>query len=110
MSKRNGKWFLADILESIEKRENYVSGVSFEDEKTKDAVVRNLEIIGEPANPIPPNMEKRFNEIPWQQMMGLRNRLIHGDFVVDDEIVWEIVHNELPELKEKIKKILEEEI
>ncbi len=67
MSKRNWKLFLMDILESIEKIESYISGLSFEefikDEKTKDAVVRNLEIIGEAANQVPKDVQDRFSEI-----------------------------------------------
>ncbi len=113
MYKRNWKLFLMDISESIEKIESYISGLSFEefikDEKTKDAVVRNLEIIGEAANQIPKNVQDRFSKIPWGKIISMRNRLIHGYFVVDYTIVWKIVNNELLGLKEKIKKILEEE-
>lgn len=78
--------FLTDILESVEKIESYVGGFSFEkfmkDEKTKDAVVRNLEIIGETVNQIPKNTQERFNEILWRQIIGLRNRLIHSYFKI----------------------------
>lgn len=114
MSKRDWKLFLMDILESIEKIESYISGLYFDefikDEKTKDAVVRNLEIIGEAANQIPKSIQDRFREIPWRQIISMRNRLIHGYFVVNYSIVWEIINNELPALKEKIKVILEEEV
>lgn len=113
MSERDWKLFLKDILESITKIERYISELSFEafmeDEKTKDAVVRNLEIIGEAANHIPRNIQERFHEIPWKQIIGMRNRLIYGYFVVDYTIVWEIVKNELPELRENIERILEGE-
>ena len=79
-----------------------------EDAKTKDAVLRNLEIIGEAANRIPVNIREQYNEIPWPQIVGLRNRLIHGYFVVDYNIVWEIIKNELPDLKAKIKEMVRE--
>ena len=87
MSKRDWRLFLMDILESIKKIESYISDISYEeflrDEKTKDAVLRNLEIIGEVANQIPKEIQERHNEIPWRQIIGLRHRLIHGYFVVD---------------------------
>lgn len=113
MSKRNWILFVMDILESIEKIEKYISNISYEefisDEKTKDAVIRNLEIIGEAANKIPEEIQKKYTEIPWFQIIALRNRLIHGYFIVDYNIVWEIVQKDLPELKKKIKEILKKE-
>ncbi len=112
MSKRDWRLFLTDILECIEKIEGYLSGSSYEnfiqDEKTKDAVVRNLEILGEAANQIPVEIQRKYHEIPWPQIVSLRNRLIHGYFVVDYDIVWDIVCKELPILKPKIEKILED--
>lgn len=110
MSKRNWKLFVVDILESIKKIERYIAGFSYNefinDEKTIDAVVRNLEIIGEATNQIPMEIRQRNKEVPWSQIVGLRNRLIHGYFVIDYEIVWYIANNELPELKKQIEKIL----
>lgn len=103
MSKRDWKLFLMDMLESIKKIESYISGISYEkflqDEKTKDAIVRNLEIIGEAANQIPREIQEKYSKIPWSQIIGLRHRLIHGYFVVDYDIVWSIVKEELPDLK-----------
>lgn len=102
MSKRNWRLFINDILECIEKIEKYISNLSYDDfvkdNKTKDAVVRNLEIIGEAANQIPLNIRKRYKDIPWVQIIGLRHRLIHGYFVVDYDIVWNIIKKELPDL------------
>ena len=112
MSKRNWRLFINDILECIEKIEKYISNISYDDfvkdNKTKDAVVRNLEIIGEAANQIPLNIRKRYKDIPWVQIIGLRHRLIHGYFVVDYDIVWNIIKKELPDLKIKIKEILKD--
>ena len=112
MSKRDWRLFLTDILECMEKIEGYLSGGSYEnfiqDEKTKDAVVRNLEILGEAANQIPEEIQRKYQEIPWPQIVSLRNRLIHGYFVVDYDIVWDIISKELPMLKPKIEKILED--
>ena len=109
MSKRGWRVILADILESINKIENYVEGVTYQqfiqDDKTKDAVVRNLEIIGESANQIPKNIRQKFSDVPWFQIIGLRNKMIHGYFVVDYRIVWEIVKKDIPSLRRKIELI-----
>ena len=100
MSKRNWRLFIN------------VSNLSYDDfvkdNKTKDAVVRNLEIIGEAAKQIPLNIRKRYKDIPWVQIIGLRHRLIHGYFIVDYDIVWNIIKKELPDLKTKIKEILKD--
>ena len=112
MSKRDWKLFVFDILECIEKIEDFTSGMTQEefvrDIKTRDAVLRNFEIIGEAAGKIPADIRGKYNGIPWSQIIGLRNRLIHGYFVVDYNIIWEIVRNELPDLKVKMKKIIED--
>lgn len=101
---------LEDIFESIEKIENYTKDVSFDDFKESglifDATVRNLEIIGEAANNIPEDSRSTFHNVPWKQIRGLRNRIIHEYFGVDISIVWYIIENELPHLKEEIKRTL----
>ena len=113
MSKRDWRLFINDILECIERIEKYVSGLSYDDfikdDKTKDAVVRNLEIIGEAANQIPMDIRERYKDIPWAQIVGLRHRLIHGYFVVDYDIVWNIISKEIPDLKIKIKEIFKDQ-
>ncbi len=91
MSKRVASLLLEDILDSIGKIEQYIQDVredSFEaDRKTVDAVVRNLEIIGEAANNLPKSYRDRHNEIEWNQIIGLRHRIIHEYFDVDVEII-----------------------
>lgn len=113
MSKRNVKLLVNHILESIQKIEKFISGYSFEeflqDEKTKDAVIRNLEIIGEAAKKIPEDTKIKHSQIPWERIIGLRNRLTHGYFAIEYGIVWEIITKELNFLKNKIQKLLEEE-
>jgi len=82
---------LADSLEAIEKMERYVSGCDHDtfvhDEKTADAVVRNLEIIGEAARRIPEPFKMQHPEIEWMKIVGLRNRIVHAYFGVDLEII-----------------------
>jgi len=112
MSKRDWTLFLQDMLDIIGKIGQYTSGMSFQeflqDSRTQDAVVRNLEVLGEEARRIPPDIQGRYAEIPWAQIVGLRNRLIHGYFLVDYGIVWEIVQSELSALREKLEQIARE--
>jgi uncharacterized protein with HEPN domain len=79
---RNWKLFIIDVFESINKIEKYIEGLNYEqfvrDEKTKDAVLRNLEIIGEAANQIPKEIQQKFSNVPWAQIIAMRNRMIHG--------------------------------
>lgn len=113
MSKRNNKLLLEDIFDSIDKILRYVNGFSLEnfesDEKTIDAVVRNFEIIGEAANHLTNEYIANNTQIDWHKIIGFRNRLIHHYFGVDTEVIWQIISDNLPDLKtlieESIKKI-----
>jgi uncharacterized protein with HEPN domain len=102
-----------DILESIELIEGYVVNMDLEDfkkdRKTIDAVVRNFEIIGEGARNIPDEIRNGYQDIDWKGMIGLRNRIAHGYFGISLTIIWEILKQELPPLKEKMKQILKKE-
>lgn len=109
MSKREWKLFLEDILESIELIESYVhtmeSSDFTKDRKTIDAVVRNFEIIGEASKFIPENIKKKYAEIDWKAIIGLRNRIAHEYFGISVSIVWDIIKKELPRLKNQMKAI-----
>jgi len=110
MSKRKVRLFLADMLESIEKIQRYTAGVNFErfvsDDLLVAAVVRNLEIIGEAARHIPETVRRRYPEVPWKRVVGLRNIVVHEYFAVDLEIVWTIIRENLPALKDDLQKML----
>jgi len=110
MSKREWKLFVEDVLESIELIEKYIKGMKNEDfindRKTTDAVVRNLEIIGEASKYIPEEVKERYPDIDWKGVIGLRNRITHEYFGISLRIVWDIVKQELPKLKEQMKKTL----
>lgn len=105
--------FLRDILSAMEAIERFVEGMNFDefvkDDKTSSAVIRKLEIIGEAARHIPESLREKFPDIPWRGMAGMRDRLIHGYFEVDYQLVWEVVKREIPKLKPRLKQILESE-
>jgi len=111
MSNRRVRLLIEDIWESLEKVQRYISGLtrkSFSaDEKTIDAVVRNLEIIGEAANRLPGEFRSQHPTIEWRKIVGLRNRIVHDYFGVDLEIVWQILKDDVPDLRESVKKIRE---
>jgi uncharacterized protein with HEPN domain len=77
------------------------------DETLRRAFVRSLEIIGEATKKIPPDFRSEHPHINWRAMAGMRDRLIHGYFGVDYEIVWDVVQNRIPELRNQISAILE---
>ena len=100
---------LEDVSLSIEKIERYINSLTMDnfkvDDKTVDAVVRNLEIIGEAVRQIPSAFKEKHSNVPWNQIAGLRNRIVHDYFGLDIEMIWHIVTFDLPELKSKIGKI-----
>ncbi len=110
--RRDVRLFLEDILESIERIEEYLDNVDEEDfhENTivQDAVLRRLEIIGEAVKNISDNIRKKYPEIPWKQIAGMREVLIHAYFGVNLRRVWKVAVEDIPELKPKIVKILNE--
>jgi uncharacterized protein with HEPN domain len=112
MPKRDWRLYFEDIFECINKIGIYTAGMAYnefvKDDKTIDAVVRNLEVIGEAARQVPDSIKQKYSDIPWKEIIGLRNRVIHEYFGVDFEIVWEIITHDLPKLKEKIGNVLRE--
>ncbi len=109
MSKRSWRLFLEDVLESTGLIEEYIRDMNFDnfgsDRKTIDAVVRNLEIIGEATKNIPENIRNAHNDIDWKGIIGLRNRIAHEYFGIDTSIIWNIITIELPLFKKKLQEI-----
>ena len=113
MSKRPIDLLLNDIRQSIDRIEQYIKNLSFDafsdDQKSVDAVVRNLEIIGEVANRLPDEFKEKYSEIKWHKVVGLRHRIVHEYFGIDLEIIWQILQKDLPELRQKITRIMGDE-
>ena len=112
MSKRGDQEFLCDLIEAIKRIEVYIEKTSYEifldDMKTQDAVIRNLEIIGEAIKNLSDDLRLKYKDVEWKKVAGLRDRIIHYYFGVNWEIVWDVIENKLPELKSKIESILKE--
>ncbi len=109
---RNHKLYLKDILESMESIENFVKGMEFEsfkrDDKTSSAVIRKFEIIGEAAKNVPDTVKERHPDVPWKEMAGMRDKLIHFYFGIKHELVWRTIKDVIPQVKPSIRRILEE--
>ncbi len=101
--------YIEEILEAIQQIESYTLNMSYEDfarnRMVLDAVLRNLEIIGEAVKNIPYDAKKKYRSIEWKKIAGLRDILIHEYFGIDVEIIWDIVKNKVPQLKMLLKQI-----
>ena len=104
--------YLKDILTCIGKVKKYLQDFDFEEFKTNeekiDAVIRNVEIIGEAANNLTRDFRSKNPQVEWRKIISTRNRIIHGYATVDLEIIWNITQSDLDILKIKIEKILED--
>lgn len=109
MSKRDPDLLLEDIRSALARIERYTSEMQREqflaDEKTIDAVVRNLEIIGEAVRCLSDDFKLQYVGVPWGQIAGLRNRIVHDYFGLDLEIIWQVLRMSLREFKQQLDEI-----
>ncbi len=110
MSKRKDVDLIRDIIESMERVISYRDGILYkeftQDYKTQDAIIRNIEIMGEAVKSLSEKVKKENSDIPWKNIAATRDKLIHDYFGVNLDIVWNIIKKEMPELLPKIKRIL----
>lgn len=114
MSKRRDKEFLCDLKGAIERIDDYIGEMNYEqflqERKTQDAVVRNLEIIGEAVKNLSKDLKKKYSDIDWKNFAGLRDKIAHFYFGIKWDIVWTVIKDKLPGFKEKIEEILKEKV
>ncbi|RIH81686.1 hypothetical protein Mlute_02728 [Meiothermus luteus] len=113
MSERTDREFLSDIQEAIRRIHAYTAGMTYEafltDTKTQDAVIRNLEIMGEATKNLSEGIRAKYGGVPWKSMAGVRDRLIHHYFGTNLEIVWQIAAVELTSVASQLEQILRSE-
>ncbi len=107
---RDWRLYAEEIIEACGKVRRYIAGMTFEafvaDERTRDAVIRNIEIIGEAAKGIPDNIAAGAPEIPWRNVRGMRDVLAHGYFGTSTQIVWTTATTRLDEIEAAVRKLL----
>ena len=112
MSERTDNDFVSDIQEAIRRIADYTTGMTYEaflaDTKTQDAVIRNLEIIGEATKNLSAELRTERSDIPWKSLAGVWDKLIHQYFGVNLDIVWQVATTELPQVTAPLAKILDE--
>lgn len=110
MKSREYTDYLHDILDAMDKAVAFSRDFSREDflsdEKTIFATVRALEIIGEAAKHIPQRVKQRYPDLPWREMMAVRDKVIHAYFGVDGSVIWKTVHEDIPPLLPQLRRIL----
>lgn len=102
--------YLADMADCIDKIFAYTEGLSLEqfckDRKTIDSVCFNLAVLGEAANKVSSELQQALSDVPWRKIISTRNKLIHGYAAIDDELVWDIVKTDLPNLSRTLTSAL----
>jgi uncharacterized protein with HEPN domain len=109
---RDPKLYLKDISEAMEAIERFVEGIDFEtfedDDMRMSAVIQKFEIIGEASKSVPESIKQKYTSVPWNDMAGMRDRLIHFYFGIKYDLVWNTIKQDIPEVKPLIREILED--
>lgn len=109
---RHYRLYLEDIVEAMRSIEEFVQGMGFEefkrDDRTSSAVIRKFEIIGEAAKGVPENIRQKYPQVPWREMAGMRDKLIHSYFSIKYDLVWQTINRRIPNLRPVILQILDE--
>ena len=107
---RDVRVFLEEIVTACERIDTYTRDLTFDsfsaDPRTVDAVVRNLEVIGEAVKSVPPEVRQQMPDIEWQRIAGLRDILIQNYFGVDLVLIWDVVETKVPALQKRVREFL----
>jgi uncharacterized protein with HEPN domain len=110
--KRDYSLYLKDILQAADDIESFIGDMDFDafcsDKKTRGAVVREIEVIGEAAKNIPKAVRDKHKKMPWQDMARMRDKISHAYFGINYEIVWKVVKERLPEIRASIANMIDE--
>lgn len=110
MSNRDWTLFIKDMYTCADKVLLYTKDLCredfFADSKTFDAVIRNLQIIGEAAKKLPPDIKRKYKTVEWKKIAGLRDIVVHDYFGINEDIIWDVICNKIPELKQSTDFIL----
>jgi len=105
--------YLQDMLDNAKRAIQFTKGMSFEsfsrDDKTVYAVIRAVEVIGEAARNVPEKVRSKYSEIPWRDIAGMRDKLIHQYFGINMQVVWQTIHEDLPMLIDTLQEIIKQE-
>ncbi len=108
---REWHFYIQDMLEFGERALSYTDGLEqdgfTDDARTYDATLRNIELIGEAATHIPETVRNSNADIPWRDIIGVRNRLAHGYLHISDSVIWSIIQDAIPEILPKLRQLLD---
>ena len=111
--RRDWRLYVEDMLDFAQQAVSYTHGMDQQafiaDRLTYDATLRNIELIGEAASRIPAQIRRAHPEFEWQRMVATRNRVAHAYLGIDDDVIWDIIRTDLPELLDGLRRLLEEE-
>ena len=113
MKSRDHRDYLQDILDAINDIEDFTKNLTYmqfiKDRKTLNAVVRSIEVIGEASKQLPDALKAKYDKLPWKEITGMRNKLIHAYFGMDTETIWQTIKENIPLLKLTIQKMLKDQ-
>ena len=109
MKDRELRDYIRDLIEACEDILSFTKGMSYSDfaadKKTVNAVIRSLEVIGEATKKLPVSLRDNYADVPWKQMAGMRDKLIHEYFGIDIQMVWQVIEKHIPDVLASIKEI-----
>lgn len=112
MKKRDSIVYISDMLDYCESAISFISGLNYssfiKDEKSIFAVIRAIEVIGEASKKVPKSLKIKYDNIPWREIAGMRDKLVHEYFGINEKVVWNTVKHDIPALKQQIEVIKEE--